>query len=85
MKVENFVRDDMRKRGEGGIQYNIDVQRLTLGPNDTVVLIADRPLDEYTARRMKEQIKGALPAGARVIVLDSTISIGVISGDEVAA
>jgi hypothetical protein len=61
------------------IRYLGDVQKLTLGPNDAVVLSVDEEISDSIAERLREMMQAKLP-GRTVIVLGKGMKIGVLAG-----
>ena len=67
---------------EENIRYLGDVQRLTLGPNDIVVLTVGSRISTETALRLKTWMQDAIGTGNKVVVIDSDIKVGVLAAPE---
>lgn len=73
---------DMRTLGDPelpAIQYLGDVQKLSLGPNDWLVLRYDEVLSREQMEQLRAALEAVLPAGkGRVLVLDRAAKVGVL-------
>lgn len=59
-----------------------DAHRLSLKPDDTVVLMTDMPVSKEMAERMIIQVRAALREPDRkVLIVDSGIKIGILGKD----
>jgi hypothetical protein len=55
------------------------IAKLDVQPGDTVVVKTSRPLSAETVRMVGDYVKAKLPLGAKVLVIDSTIELSVVS------
>jgi hypothetical protein len=56
-----------------------DAHRLSLKPDDTVVLMTEMPVSSQTAERMIIQVRNALrDPDRKVLIIDSGIKIGIL-------
>jgi hypothetical protein len=66
-------------RGSGMDASEIDVKRLSLGPNDVLVAKYNGQIDEKTARRIRDQLEATLPInGSKIIVIDDNVDLLVL-------
>lgn len=63
---------------EDGIRFLGDVQRLTLGPEDVLVLSVEHELTLSQADRLRAYLSDCLP-GRKCIVLSGDCKLGVLS------
>lgn len=70
---------------DGGGQaapIEFQIAKLGLAPGDILVVRSLRPVPPESARHMREYISGIAPEGVEVVVIDSSIELSVLSGDE---
>jgi hypothetical protein len=68
---------------EQQIRYIGEMQRLQPQPGDVFVLTCEQRIDSATAERIKAEISGLL-GGAKVLVLDSGLKLGVVQQSQTA-
>lgn len=71
-KIPDYVppKDEIRFLG--------DVQRLTLGPDDVLVISCDHPISVSVLEHIKTVVQDVLGTERKVLVIDSTLKLGVL-------
>jgi hypothetical protein len=61
------------------LRFTGDVQRLTLGPNDALVVTVDRPINRDQSEAIQAYCRKALGENTKVLVIDSSAQVQVMS------
>lgn len=56
-----------------------EISKLNVGPGDTIVLSCDQHLSQEQMRLMRENLLRVLGTTQRILILDKTMTIGVLS------
>ena len=64
---------------EPEIRYLGDVQRLTLAPEDIIVLKTTLPVHAEAAKRLREMVQSQFGENRKVLVLSDGLEIGLLS------
>jgi hypothetical protein len=65
------------------IEYRI--AKLSLSPGDVLVVAVDRPLDRQTAERMRDHFRSIAPEINRILMVDPSIELSVLTKAEIDA
>lgn len=63
----------------------VEIAKLTLAHGDVVVVKCDEPVPDDMARRMRETIGRCVPEGVKVLVLDDSLDLMVLTRAEIDA
>lgn len=66
------------KADEPTINYLGDMQKLTLGPNDLIVITTEQMLSQETIRYLQEEVKKSIPNN-NCLVFAGGLKVGVIA------
>lgn len=61
------------------------IAKLTLAPGDVLVIRSDRPLDREQVMRINEHMRKLVPHDNKVMVIDKTFELSVLTRAEIEA
>ncbi len=62
---------------------SVEIAKLNVRPGDVLVLRCNEIISSEMALRLRERFEGHLPEGIKMIVIDKTLSLAVLTREEI--